>query len=881
MDPLRWQRLEQALDELLDLSAADRPARLDALAGDDPAFRAELERLLAADAATRRGILDDGLDSLADAILDAPVATTPAGRRIGPYRVLGLLGRGGMGEVLLAERADGEYEQRVALKLLPAERLGEDNARRLRHERQILARLRHPNIATLHDGGVTEDGAPYFAMELVEGEPITDYCDAQRLDVEARLALFDTVCRAVRYAHRNLVVHRDIKPGNVLVTADGVVKLLDFGIAKLLGDAESTVAEQRFLTPGFAAPEQLRGEPTNIAADVYALGVLLYELLCGKRPHGRRTDPAAMLRAVLEDTPLPPSRAVEDDDPAAAARSCAPAALRRRLQGDLDTIVARALEKDPAERYPSSEALRLDLERHLASEPVSARPASRAYRLRKFVKRHRLAVTLTSLIVLAILTGAVWIGLLYARAERNLGRALAAESASAREAETLRRVTGFLSELFEEASPEVSHGRDVTARELLDAGAARIERELKGAPDVRSSLQLTMSTSYRWLGRYDDALRMIESAVESRLDRFGPESPEYAEALTELAGLRSDRGELDEAEAAAREAIRIFAAARGPRSVSVAEPTSVLGATLIQQGRFPEAEVAMGTVLEIHEANPRPEPEWIASASNDLGAALSQMGRLDEAAVLFTRAVETHRAAGDSTHPSLSTYLTNLGDVRMRQGRLDEAESLMTRGLAVAEAAFDSSNVDLAERHNALGQLYDRLGRFDEAESQFLRSVAIWRANVDAEHPRVIWVLDNLVGAYTDAGRLAKADSLSDVVVAMSERQLGLESVYHGAILRTRADLRDVQGRHADAAALREQALGIYATAFGDSSPIVARRMVELARDRALIGETSTAAALYRSAIAVFELPENADDARGQAQLPTLRAAVDSLGAAR
>lgn len=840
-----------------------------------------MARLLAADAATRQGILDGDVGDLAEGLIDEPTQSISPGRRIGPYRVLGLLGRGGMGEVLLAERADGEFEQRVALKLLPAERLAEDNVRRLRHERQILARLRHPHIATFHDGGVTEDGMPYFAMELVEGEPITVYCDARRLGIEARLALFDPVCKAVRYAHRNLIVHRDIKPDNVLVTADGVVKLLDFGIAKLLDDAESTLSEQRFLTPGFAAPEQLRGEPTSTAADVYALGVLLYELLCGRRPHGRQTDPAAMLRAVLEDTPLPPSRAlVASDLAAASARGSTPAALQRRLQGDLDTIVARALAKDPTERYPSVEALRLDLIRHLASEPVSARPSTRSYRLRKFVARHRIGVTLTSFIVMATLSGALWIGLLYARAERNLSRALAAELASAREAETLRRVTDFLSELFEEASPEVSRGRDVTARELLDAGAARIERELTGEPEVRASLQLIMSSSYRWLGHYDEAQRMVDSAVADRRARFGPESPEYAEALTELAGLQSDRGELEPAEAAAREAIRLLAAQRGPASVAVAEPTSVLGAVLIQQGRFAAAESAMAKVLAIHAANPRPDPEWIAAATNDLGAVHSQLGRLDEAAQLFTRAVASHHAAGDSTHPSLATYLTNLGDVRLRQNRLEEAEALMRQGLQVAEAAFDPSNVDLADRHNALGQLYSRLGRHDEAEAHFLRAVAIWRANVDVEHPRVVWVLDNLVGAYVAAGRLETADSLSTLVVAMSARSQGVESIYHGVILKTRADLRDAQGRPADGAALREQLLAIYEGALGDEHPIVARRAAELARVRVRLGEAGAAAVLLRRAIAILELPANAGDARGQAELPALRAELAALGPA-
>ncbi|MCP5068207.1 MAG: serine/threonine protein kinase, partial [bacterium] len=513
MDSNRWKRIEKALDELLDLEPQGRESRLDDLSGGDAELRADLERLLAADDDERTGILDQGMAPLAGALLDPEQESSRApGERIGPYRVLGTLGSGGMGEVLLAERADGAFDRHIALKVVPGDRVRDELVARLRHERQILARLRHPNIAALYDGGVTDAGAPYFAMELVKGESIIDYCDRARLGVDARLELFDRVCRAVQFAHRNLVIHRDIKPSNVFVTSDGEVKLLDFGIAKLVDDGEVTSAEQRFLTPAFAAPEQLKGEPTTTAVDIYALGLLLYELLSGRRPFGRKRDSAAMIRAVLQDDPTPLSRITgkdassDDTQEIAQQRGLTVEALRRQLRGDLDTILDKAMRKDPGERYASAEGLRLDLLRYRSSQPVAARPATAGYKLRKFIRRNRLGVSLGAVAIVAGLLFSAWIGLLYSRAERNLSRATAAEASTAREAEALRQVSNFLTELFEVASPDASSGRDVTAREMLDAGAARIEEELDTEPHVRASLQLTMAASYRWLGRYEDAL---------------------------------------------------------------------------------------------------------------------------------------------------------------------------------------------------------------------------------------------------------------------------------------------------------------------------------------------------------------------------------------
>jgi serine/threonine-protein kinase len=840
VDPTRWKRIADRLDELLDLGPAERSARLAALPPEDADLREELERILAADSEDRPGVLDQEVQELAEPLFDSDEAPgTPDGHRIGPYRVIGRLGRGGMGEVLLAERADGDFEQRVALKVVPGDGLRPDHAERLRQERQIPARLRHPNIAALYDGGVMETGAPYFAMEVVEGVPIDEYCTAQDLSENDRVLLFDAVCRAVHYAHRNLVIRRDIKPSNVMVTNDGTVKLLDFGIAKLVDVGDATRTQHRFLTPAFAAPEQLRGEPTSTATDIYALGALLHELVAGHRPD--------------RDT------AVE---------------LKRRSRGDLDLILDKALREDPDDRYATAEELRLELERHRESLPVSARPPSTSYKLKKFVRRNRLAVAAASTAIAAVLGFSVWISVLYARSEAHRARAVEAEASTAREAETLRRVTEFLTELFERASPAVSHGEDVTARDLLDAGAARIDEELDTEPDVRATLQLTMAASYRWLGRYEEALQLAESAAGNRRQAFGDGSAGLAEAQAEIGWLQVRLGRYDEAEATNRDVVRTLEAAHGPDHPDVAEGWSALGATLFEAGRFGESEAAMRKALEIHERAAVPDPRAIALASSDLGATMLATGRYDEAGELFAHAIDAHTAAGDTTHPALATYLSNLCDVRRGQGRLEEAEALGLRALDVAIRTMGEDNVEVAERHNSVGLLYHQLGRYDEAERHFLRSIELFRANLGDDHPKVVWAMDNLAAAYVDAGRLDDADALCEEVVRQSAISVGEESVYHGVVRLTMATLREAQGRWLEGGDLREQALPLYEAEFGRDHPTVANRLRPLAENRRRLGRPDEAEAHLRRALAIYEETRGADSAEAR----DTRARLAALG---
>jgi serine/threonine-protein kinase len=538
-----WHELSGLLDEALDLDPPQRAAWLERQRTARPDLTPSLERLLAAHATAETG------DALARLPALGPPRKGPAaegellaGNRIGPYRLIRELGRGGMADVWLAERDDGAFERRVALKLPRVTRLRRDLAQRFARERDILARLEHPNIARLYDAGMDADGLPYLAMEYVDGQPITAWCDAQRLGLAARLHLFLQVLDAVQYAHARLVIHRDLKPSNILVTAAGQVRLLDFGIAKLLADDELahetqlTRAAGRAFTPDYASPEQVRGAPLTTATDVYSAGVVLYELLCGQRPYRLAHATATQLEAaILGEDALRPSRRA---DPAAAAcRATGERGLARALAGDLDTIVLKALAKEPAQRYPTIGALAADLQHHLAGEPVRARPASLVYRASRFVSRNRLAVGAAAAVG-AILVGATAVSLW----QMQLARA------QAQRAEQVKRL---VLSIFEEADTYSASGgsRQTTAVDLLAQARTHLTGAVIRDPAIRVELLTSIGISLTGLGATAEAAQALEEAAALGRERLGPDHPRTLTAQLHWGGTRVLLGEFDSAAA--------------------------------------------------------------------------------------------------------------------------------------------------------------------------------------------------------------------------------------------------------------------------------------------------------------------------------------------
>ena len=595
MEPERWRRIQALFHRIVELDPARRGALLEE-SGCDSEIRSAVEALVRS---------DTGADPVLDGIDDRQPLFGPdpmVGRLVGRYRLTQVIGTGGMGVVYSAERADGLFDQRVAVKLMRSVLGTGDALRRFERERRVLAALSHPNIARLYDAGLTDEGLPYLALELVEGEPIDRWCDARGLSVAERVALFVEVARAVQFAHTNLVVHRDLKPSNVLVAEDGSPKLLDFGIARLLdGDEESERAGRtrtRLMTPEYASPEQLAGGPITTATDVYSLGVVLYVLLTGRRPHHSTSQsPAQWERLVAERTPPRPSTAVLFSvapaapgggpgplDPVglAARFGTTPRRLRRRLSGDLDRIVLTALRKEPERRYVSAQALAEDLERHLRGRPIRAREDSVAYRLLRFAQRHRVVVVAGAAVVLAVLGGALaaYRGERHARVQAEHARI---------EAESFQGIAAFL----EEHVLELREASAARAPEFIEAARAKIRNQ---AEQVRSRGMLLYAAG---------DLSAAEEALRDRLDLQRALPPgthsDLASASNDLAAVLCSLGEFDDAKRLHEEALALRRSVL-PESLPVAESLSNLADVALGRGLPAEAVELLSEALEIRRA---------------------------------------------------------------------------------------------------------------------------------------------------------------------------------------------------------------------------------------------------------------------------------------
>ena len=581
----RWQRIQSLFDQVADLQ---EPARSEQLAKQcpDPALRASVEALLKRDRPHEDALLE-AVGSAAESLLEDH-RDRLIGARVGAYRIVSILGHGGMSTVYRGERDDSKYQQTVAIKVLqhalPHPRLRS----RLHSERHILATLDHPSIARLIDSGELEDSTPYLIMEYVDGEAIDAYCNSRTLFVRERIELFIEVCAAVHYAHRNLVVHRDIKASNIYVTDEGVPKLLDFGVAKLLAPESLshtlpvTRLQERILTPENAAPEQVLGRPITTATDVYALGVLLYQLLSGRSPYRLLSYSQLQLeRAICMDDPARPSQMVvakirgeSDSDRSRISdrRGLSPQRLRARLSGDLDAIVAMAMRKEPDRRYPSVEALADDLRRHLLGEPVRARHGDWRYSSVKFVRRHLFA---------AVTIGVVFVGLatiagvtLWQNYRIGLAR-----DATAQERDRAQQVSSFLVDVFSQADPFNAQGKEATARQLLDSGADRISGNSNLQPEVRAQLLESIGLAYRHLGLNERAIDLFEQAVSIRRSERPVNNRGTAESLGNLARALADAGHLVSAEGYLQQAIQLSQTADSLPSQETAE-------ILVQFGHF-------------------------------------------------------------------------------------------------------------------------------------------------------------------------------------------------------------------------------------------------------------------------------------------------------
>jgi len=817
MDADRWQQIKTAFEAVRTRSAEARRRVLHDRWGDDPELIETVQALLRAHETD--GPVDRLFERLGTVLHPDRAGHDLDGRRIGPYELVEELGQGGMGRVFLAHRADGQFDQRVALKVLPIG-FSSANARdRFLTERQILATLDHPNIARLLDGGVTETGDPYFVMEVVDGQPLDRYADASDLSIEERLTLFLDVCDAVQSAHQRLIVHRDLKPSNILVTEEGEAKLLDFGVAKLLDpepllsqNAPRTQTGWSPMTPGYASPEQVRGDAISTASDVYQLGIVLYELLTGRRPYSvEDRTPSEVERIICEVAPAPPSTAAIQAEDDGSGRDSLPAEYRKTLRGDVDAIVMKALRKEPDRRYDAVEQLSDDIRRFLHGRPVSAHPDRWTYRAGKFVRRHRGGVVAATVLVLLLIGYGVTITWHSQRTQAALDRAQ-------REAQKSEQVTSFLVGLFERADPYRSAGATahlsdtLTTRELLDQGAARARQELSDQPGVQATMLSTLGRIYRQRGHHDEAASLLDDALAVQRKHLPPTHPDRAKNLHERARLLRYEGRTKRAARLYRKSLSIQQRHVGDEHPAIADNIRELGVIAARDGRYADADSLFCEALAMRKSLHGPDHPDVATALHTLGLLEVQKGELAEAERLLRRSLTIRRRHADADHPLLAETLDRLGQVLVKQGKLDEAEPLLRKAWALRKELFPEVHPSRAAGLNNVGRLLQKKGDYAAADSLHQNAQSIYQelygpTNLDAantiyeraqthraqgdyataerfyeraaamqrslhgpEHPATQQSHEALIDLYQAWEKPDKADSLRSVVVADSSR---------------------------------------------------------------------------------------------------------------
>ena len=824
MQAERWQRIESILQSAIDCRADQRRAFLDSACGADAELRREVESLLAwneKSGFTNSSALDEGIRSL-----ERRSEKIEEERTIGAYRVVREIGRGGMGTVYLAARADDEFQKLVAIKIIRRGLDTDDIIERFRGERQILASLDHPNITRLLDGGTTDDGLPYFVMEYIEGEPVDVYCDRHSVGLNERLKLFQGVCAAVRYAHQNLVVHRDIKPGNVLVTKEGVPRLLDFGIAKLLapgaGLNQQTAATLRLLTPDYASPEQVRGEPITTSSDVYSLGALLYVLLTGRSPYRRAMSNANEIeRSICEEEPEKPSVAVmrsgaepnekESRVPKEAEK------LHRRLQGDLDNIVLKALRKEPHRRYTSVEQFSDDISRHLGNLPVIARSDTRRYRITKFIQRNKAGVAAAALITLVLIAGIT--AVLWQAHVARLEQAKAA------------RINAFLQEMIGYSAVGGStanrKGHDATVAEMLDDAAQRVETELKDQPEVRAEMLATIGSTYMVSAKYDVSVRYLKEAYDLNLKLYGPHARQNASVMNALAGLAYMKGDYATADSWFEKVLPICRNQANDADFEIRLLVGVLSdAAFVKRamGQLDQAEALWREALTYGPRLPAKYRAQVPNVKTFLAQLYTDRGDIEKAEGLASEAAHELRALGNE-YFSLAQALIDLGNIRRLERRYAEADSLIQEGTNLYVRAQGADHPNVAFGLTLLAKSRYDQGRYDLAEEDARKALMIVEKLPKGSHYYA--GVDSILGlTLNKTGRSREAEPLLREALATREKA-AKRSGYVAMAMGDLGECLATQQRYAEAEPLLVESYQMLKSSQVPQSP-----MLKEARDR-------------------------------------------------
>lgn len=867
LSPARWSRVEELFDQASGLDELARITFLESACGDDAELRDYVFTLLDFDPTIHESIEKTIGKTIVNSMNlafgdDAAQEDQFKGEMIGPYRVERLIGSGGMGVVYLAERADEQFDQQVAIKLGRHRLVDPQTEHRLRSERQILSDLDHPNIARLFDGGTTKEGVPYLVMEHIDGIRIDDYCDDNRLDVVSRLQMFQTICAAVHHAHENLIIHRDIKAANILVTRDGIPKLLDFGIAKLT-DTQGTATDgltregAAIMTPASAAPEQLLGNAVTTATDTYALGKLLYQLLAGVPAHPiDDMSPSEAARTICFVDATRPSLRLEQEKQAARSggdpdallaferiasdRRTNPERLQRRLRGDLDTVILNALRKEPERRYRSVTALAADIGLHLKSMPIVARADSWRYRSGKFVRRHYAAVPAS---VLVVATLAAFTVLLIVQ-NRNI----------VKERDTAQAVSQFLEDSFNAADPEQALGVEITAKQILAAGADRIRHDLDDRPEIQSALMGTIGRVYFNLDDLPSSADFLQQALLLREQTEDESQPSIAAAKYDLARTLIQRGDFERAEELLTSSLQIYQKSGESKSQEkIVEILFNLAELHIHTGELDEAGAFATSSIEIYAQMDDQSALNFARAKATLARILQLLGDLDRSETLLREAINIVMASKGDSHPDIAFHLQNLSMLQRAKGDLDAAGKTLDRALDITRRILGDKHRLLAMTLEDQGTLLHRNGDYDNAERLLRESLALYIESQGATHHRVGYNMTALGMLLHDKTELIAAEDMLRHALSIFEQTLGKDHQYTASALTELGAVLNATGRIAEAETLLERALTIRVKDYPADHQLVAATRTEYADTLSRLGRFEEAEPLLLESVAALE----------------------------
>ncbi len=790
MNAARWEQIQALFHEVADLPDPAQRASLEAQCAEDPTLMTEVLSLLEQDA---RGdsLLDRDAAHVAAEVLDEGIPPALLDQTFGPYRLKEALGQGGMGVVYLAERED--LGSVAAIKILRDAWLSPDRRERFASEQRTLAQLNHPSIARLYDADTLPDGTPWFVMEYVEGVPLTEFCEHHASSILERLRLFRAVCEAVEHAHRHLIVHRDLKPSNILVKPDGSVKLLDFGIAKQLdsleGPVDRTRTGLRLMTPAYAAPEQILGDPVGIHTDIYTLGVVLYELLTGRLPFdlSNRT-PGEAETAIIKQGRERPSAAAKEKS------------ISRRAWADLDVLCLTAMHIEPQRRYRTVEALIRDIDHYLAGEPLEARPDTFGYRIGKFVRRNWQPVSAAAASLLVVVSLVVFYTV----------RLATARNAAVAEAGRTQRIQHFMLNLFQGGDEAVGPADSLRVVTLLDRGVQEAQA-LDGEPAVQAELRETLGSIYQKLGKLERADSLLGTALDQRRSLFGPDNAEVARSLVALGRLRVDQAQDEEAERLAREGLEMSKRQLRPNDPAIASATLALGQILEERGQYAEAIEVLEEAVRLRRAAGGPPTPELASSLRELANTHYYAGHLAVADSLDRLVLGMTRRLNGERHPLVAEDLINLGAVQQEWGHYQDAERYYRQALDITQAFYGPNHYKTAAGLTVLGRAlrFEPQGN-DEAQRLFERALVIRERVFGRVHPQVASTLNELGGVALARGRFDEAEALARRVLAIYRTVYGRKHAFTGVGVANLASVYMRHNQYSQAEPLFREAIGIF-----------------------------------------------------------------------